>query len=165
MKKKNIYKGVIRLIIVVIIAFWMLFEEWIWDNIVKIVERSRLLKIIKRLESFIVRQNQYLLLSSFILPFLIMIPAKLYGLYLITNGRVIKGITIFILAKVTITGLLSWLFIITKEKLLEIKTFARFYFWFNDKKEWLFSELRKLLIWQMAKEIVSQVKYYLRVKI
>jgi hypothetical protein len=80
-----------------------------------------------------------------------MIPAKVYGIYLITSGKIIRGVTIFVVAKGLITLLVTRLFIVSKDKLLLIKSFASLYYWFRDKKEWLYSEVRKLPAWQMAR--------------
>ena len=120
------------------------------------------LKIVNRFETFLAKQNQYLLLTFFIFPFFIMIPAKVYGIYLITSGKVIRGVTIFVVAKGLITLLVTRLFIVSKYKLLLIKSFASFYYWFTDKKEWLYSEVRKLPAWQMAREWITQLKMKLR---
>ncbi len=162
MKKQRLLKRVIRLILVSLAAIWMLFEDWVWDTIVDLMEELGRLKIINRFEIFLAKQNQYLLLTLFTFPFLIVIPAKLYGLYLIADGKVIRGVTIFIVAETLITALVTRLFIISKDKLLQIKAFETFYYWFKDKKEWLYSELRKLRAWQLAREWIVQLKTKLR---
>jgi len=162
MKKQNLFKRAIRLILIILAAVWMLFEDWVWDSIVAFMQLVGRLKIIKRFETFLAKQNQYLLLTLFIFPFFIMIPAKIYGIYLITSGKVIRGVTIFVVAKGLITLLVTRLFIVSKDKLLLIKSFASFYYWFKDKKEWLYSEVRKLPAWQMAREWITQLKMQLR---
>jgi hypothetical protein len=160
--KHSLFKRVIRLILVSLAAIWMLFEDWVWDTIVGLMEEVGRLKIFNRFESFLARQNQYLLLTLFTFPFLIVIPAKLYGLYLIADGKVIRGVTIFIVAEVLITALVTRLFMISKDKLLQIKAFETCYYWLKDKKEWLYSELRKLRAWQLATEWIAQLKTGLR---
>jgi hypothetical protein len=162
MKKQNLFKRAIRLILITFAAAWMLFEDWIWDSIVALVQVVARLKIIIRFETFLGKQNQYLLLTLFIFPFFIMIPAKVYGIYLITSGKVIRGVTIFVAAKGLITVLVTRLFVVSKDKLLLIKSFASFYYWFKDKKEWLYSEVRKLPAWQMAREWITELKVKLR---
>jgi hypothetical protein len=162
MKKKNIFKQAIRLILIIIAAVWMLFEDWVWDNIVALMHIVGRQKIINSLETFLARQNQYVLLSLFSFPFFIMIPAKVYGLYLIADGKVIRGIIIFLIAEVLITALVTRLFIISSDKLLQIQAFAAFYYWFKDKKEWLYSEVRNLPAWQIAREWMTQLMTALR---
>src|SRR5690349_24941003 len=123
MKKQNLFKRLVRFILIILAAVWMLFEDWVWDSIVALMRVVARLKIISRFETFLARQNPYLLLTLFIFPFLIMIPAKLYGLFLIADGKVIRGVTIFVIAKVTITALITRLFKISRDKLLQIRTF------------------------------------------
>jgi hypothetical protein len=67
-----------------------------------------------------------------------------------------------VLAKGLITALVTRLFIINKEKLLLIKWFASFYYWFTEKKEWLYSEVRQLPGWQAAREWIARLKVRLR---
>lgn len=162
MKNQNLVKRAIRLILITFAAAWMLFEDWVWDSLVAFMQVVGRLKIINRFETFLAKQNQYLLLTLFIFPFFIMIPAKVYGIYLIAGGKVIRGVTIFVVAKGLITVLVTRLFIVSKDKLLLIKSFAAFYNWFKDKKEWLYSEVRKLPAWQMAREWITQLKIKIR---
>ncbi len=158
MKKPTLFKRVIRLILIVIAALWLLFEDWVWDRIVALMQIVGRLKAINRFERFLGRQNQYLLLIIFCVPFLITIPAKLYGLFLIADGKIIRGISVFVIAEGLITALVTRLFIISKDKLLQIKAFAAVYCWFKEKKEWLYSEVQKLPAWQRAKEWIRSLK-------
>jgi hypothetical protein len=162
MNKQSLLKRSLRLVLIFISALWMLFEDWVWDSIIAFMQVVGRLKIINRFESLLARQDPYLLLVLFTFPFFIMIPAKVYGVYLITTGKVIRGVTIFIVAKVTITALVTRLFIISKDKLLQIKSFAAFYYWFKDNKDWLYSEVRKLPAWQTAKAWIADLKKRLR---
>jgi hypothetical protein len=155
MKKQNLFKRAIRLTLIILAAIWMLFEDWVWDSVVALMEAVGRLKIINSFETYLARQNKYLLLTLFTFPFLIMIPAKLYGLYLITGGKVVRGVTIFVIAKGLITALVTRLFIISKDKLLLIKSFAAFYYWFKAKKEWLYSEVRQLPGWRQQERGLS----------
>ncbi len=164
MKKQNLFRRAIRFLLIILATIWMLFEDWVWDSIVVLMEAVGRLKIINRIETFLARQNQYLLLTLFVFPFLIMIPAKLYGLYLIADGKVIRGVTIFVIAKGLITALVTRLFIISKDKLLQIKVFAAFYYWFKDKKEWLYSEVRKLPAWQAARGWITRFRHNLKIR-
>ncbi len=159
---KNLLRRAVRIVLIVLVAIWMLFEDWVWDSILAVMEKITQLRAIQSFEAFIKRQNQYFLLFLFLFPFLIMIPTKLFGLYLIANGKLLRGVSIFVIAKVTITALVTRLFIISKDKLLLIKSFATFYYWLTSKKEWLYSEVRKLRAWQKAKELVSKIKYKLK---
>jgi len=145
-------------VLVVIGALWMLFEDWVWDSILALMQVVARLKAIRRFEAYLQRQNPYLLLSLFLFPFLIMLPAKIWGLYLIADGKVLRGALIFAVAKVTITALVTRLFVISRDKLLLIRSFAVFYHWFREKKEWLYGELNKMPAWRTAREGIERFR-------
>jgi len=141
-----------------------MFEEWVWDNIMAVVEKIGRLEIITRFDTFIIKQNPYLLLSFFLFPFLIMIPAKIYGLYLIADGKALRGILIFVLAKGFITAIITRFFFVTKDKLMQIKAFAARYAWIKEKKEWIYAELNRLPAWQAARRRVAELKRFIKEK-
>lgn len=162
MKKQGLLNRVSRLFLLILAALWMLFEDWVWDSIVALMEVAGRLKSISRFETFLAKQNRYLLLALFTFPFLIMIPAKLYGLFLIASGKVVHGVIIFVMAKALITALVTRLFVISRDKLLQIEAFAAFYYWFTRKKAWLYSEVRKLPGWKTTIERIAGIKMQLR---
>ncbi len=162
LKLRELPKSVSRFIFIVLAAFWVMFEEWVWDNIMAVMEKIGRLEIINRFDAFLVKLNPYLLLSLFLFPLFIMIPAKIYGLYLIADGKVVRGISIFVLAKGLITAIITRLFFVTKDKLLQIKAFASSYYWIKEKKEWLYAELNKLPVWQAAKRLVADLKRFIK---
>jgi hypothetical protein len=162
MKKQGLFNRVAGLFLLILAALWMLFEDWVWDHIVALMEVAGRLKSINRFETFLAKQNRYLLLAFFTFPFLIMIPAKLYGLFLIASGKVVRGVIIFVMAKALITALVTRLFVISRDKLLQIEAFAAFYYWLMRKKAWLYSEVRKLPGWQTTRIRIAKIKMRLR---
>jgi hypothetical protein len=57
MKKQNLVKRTIRLILITFAAAWMLFEDWIWDSLVAFMQVVGRLKIINRFETFLGKQK------------------------------------------------------------------------------------------------------------
>ncbi|MBI3583753.1 MAG: hypothetical protein HY096_07375 [Nitrospinae bacterium] len=160
MKQQNLLRRFTYFVMIILAALLIVFEEWVWDSILAVMARFGRLRLIHRFEEFIAKQHQYLLLVFFCFPFFIMMPAKLYGLYLIADGKVAKGVTIFILAKGLITALVTRLFVISKDKLLLIKVFAVSYHWLIEKKEWVYAELNQLPAWQVTKRKVAEIKQH-----
>jgi hypothetical protein len=165
MKLKDVCRQTGRFIFIVFAALWIMFEEWVWDGIMTVMAKIGRLKLINRFEAYLVEQNPYLLLSLFLFPFLIMIPAKIYGLYLVASGKVVRGISIFVLAKGIFTALVTRLFFVSKDKLMQIEAFASGYYWIKDKKEWLYAELNKLPAWQAARKKVVKMKRLVRISL
>jgi hypothetical protein len=46
MKKQNLFKRLVRFVLIILAAVWMLFEDWVWDSIVAFMEVVGRLKII-----------------------------------------------------------------------------------------------------------------------
>ena len=161
-REKRLFRKASRFLLIILAAAWMLFEEWVWDNVLAVMEYTTRLKIVRSIETVLKRQHPYTLLVLFLFPFLVMLPAKIFGLYLIASGRVLRGVSLFVTAKVTITALVTRLFVISKDKLLLIPVFASFYSWFEDKRTWLYAEVRKSRAWQMARELVLRFKTAVR---
>jgi hypothetical protein len=153
-----------RFIFIVLASLWIMFEEWVWDTLMALMEKIGHLKIVNRFEAFLTKQNPYILLSLFLFPFLIMVPAKIYGIYLVTEGKTLRGILIFVLAKGFITAFVTRLFFVSKYKLMQIKNFAASYYWVAEKKDWLYAELNKLPAWQVARKSVAALKRLIKNK-
>jgi len=165
MKLKELLRRISRFIFIVLASLWIMFEEWVWDSIMAVMEKIGRLKIVNRFENLLVKQNPYILLSLFLFPFLIMIPAKIYGLYLVAEGKILRGVLIFVLAKGFITAVVTRLFIVSKEKLMRIQTFASSYYWIKEKKDWLYAELNKFPAWQAARRSVAELKRFIKEKV
>ena len=162
---KKLLKRTIRFILIVFVSLWIMFEDWVWDSILALMGKIGRLKIVNRFETFLARQNPYLSLSIFLFPFLIMLPAKIYGIYLVAEGKTLRGLLIFVLAKVFITALITRLFFVSKDKLMQIQQFAASYYWVTEKKAWLYSELNKLPILQTARKIVAELRHFIKDKV
>lgn len=154
-----------RFIFIVLASLWIMLEEWVWDTIMAVMEIVGRLKLVNRFENLLARQNPYVLLSLFLFPFFIMIPAKIYGLYLVAEGKTLRGILIFVLAKGFITAFVTRLFFVSKDKLMQIKSFATSYYWAKEKKDWLYAELNKLPAWQAARKSVAEAKQFIKDKV
>jgi hypothetical protein len=66
-------------------------------------------------------------LATFLLPSLILIPAKLIGLHAIAAGHWLLGSTVFILAKLLGMALFSRIFNLTRPALMQLAWFERLY--------------------------------------
>jgi len=165
MNLKAVTRKTSRFIFIILASLWIMFEEWVWDTIMAVMVKIGRLKIINLLENYLARQNPYLLLSLFLFPFLIMIPAKVYGVYLVAEGKILRGILIFVLAKSIITAFIARLFFVSRDKLMQIKNFAVSYYWLKEKKDWLYGELNKLPAWQTARKSVAELKRFIKNKV
>ena len=78
------------------------------------------LRPIHWLETRIARLPPYAAMAMFLVPWLVLLPAKVLGLWLIGTGHVASGVGVFVVAKVVGTALLARLFSLTRPALLTI---------------------------------------------
>jgi len=110
-----------------LVAIVFLIEEAIWDWTAKLMARLGALRLIHAIEKHIVALHPRWALVAFLLPSLILIPAKLIGLHAITSGHVFLGSGVFILAKLLGMALFSRIFNLTRPALMQLAWFARLY--------------------------------------
>lgn len=118
-------------------AFWFslavlfLIESWLWDNVkvglVWLAHRLGLTRLEARLREFIAGLSAYATLAVFAVPALAILPLKLLAVGAIAHGHVITGLAVILAAKVLALGVTSFLFDISRDKLLQLSWFARLY--------------------------------------
>lgn len=110
-------------------AIIFLIEEAIWDWTAKLMARLGAVHFVHTLEQRIGALPPRWALFTFLLPSLILIPAKLIGLHAMAAGHWLFGGAIFILAKFAGMALFSRIFNLTKPALLQLAWFTRLYTW------------------------------------
>jgi len=110
---------------VALAAIVILFEEWLWDPLVRLTEQLNRLPLVRQVSGMIVRFSPRLALAIYIGPMILLLPFKVGGLWLVGHGHPLSGIATFLAAKIVGTALFAWLFNLTKPALLQIRWFAR----------------------------------------
>ena len=108
-------------------AIVFLIEEAIWDWTAAFMAKLGALRFIHALEQRIASLPPRWALFTFLLPSLILIPAKLIGLHAIAKGHWVFGSTVFILAKIAGMALFSRIFNLTRPALMQFGWFTRLY--------------------------------------
>lgn len=108
-------------------AIVFLIEEAIWDWTAKLMARLGAMRMVHAIEQRIVALPPRWALFTFLLPSLILVPAKLVGLHAIAAGHWLIGSSIFVLAKFAGMALFSRIFNLTRPALLQLGWFARLY--------------------------------------
>jgi hypothetical protein len=161
-KEASLLRRILRGVFTVFAALWIFLEEWIWDSLTAIMAWLGRLPIVHRLEARIARLSPYAAMTAFIVPWLVLIPAKVLALWLIASGHGVLGIEVFIVAKVIGTALLARLFTLTRPALLTIGWFARFYARFSAWRERMYAYVKSLPAWQQAKAWIARVRESMR---
>ena len=108
-------------------AIIFLIEEAIWDWTAALMAKLGAVRFIHAIERRIAALHPRWALLTFLLPSLILIPAKLIGLHAIAKGHWMFGGAVFIIAKVAGMALFSRIFNLTRPALMQLAWFARLY--------------------------------------
>ncbi len=135
-------RHLVRGVLTVLAALWMVLEEWIWDSLTAVMAALGRLPPVRWLERRIARLPPYAAMAVFVLPWLLLLPAKLLAFWFIGTGHVRLGVLVFVVAKVVGTALLARLFPLPKPALLSIAWFRRLHAWFTSWRDRLYAFVR-----------------------
>ena len=131
-------------------AIWMLArpvirwlaEHWIFD----------------RLRTWVMSLGPYPTLALFVIPVLILEPAKPFAAYLAATGHVMSGLAVLGVAEVLKLVLVERLFCISRGKLMSIRAFA----WCYDKFQQVGSWIKSLGAWRLARRLAVLARRSIR---
>lgn len=116
-----------------VLAALFLFEAWLWDRVGGLLKSLVALIPFESVKRALARGLDKLpppvVLFVFLIPIAVIEPFKIVGLWLIAHHHIFFGILAFVAAKVLGVGVVAFLFDATREKLLSMAWFARFYAW------------------------------------
>jgi hypothetical protein len=145
-------------------ALIFLVEAWLWDKTIALERWAVDLAPWQELKEGVVRKIErlppYGALPLFLIPVVIIEPLKFIAITQITHGHFIRGLMTFIVLKFIGVGLVAFIFDLTREKLLAIDWFARFYNWVI---EWraiasAFIEPYKTVVWTQVAEVKARLE-------
>lgn len=125
-----------------LLALLILFEEWGWAPLSRLMARIGALPVLRQIERWIAGLPPHAALALFIVPTLLLLPVKLLALWLIGIGRGGLGIVVIVLAKLLGTAVMARLFQLTQPALMRLAWFARLYTRWVDWKSALLAQVR-----------------------
>ena len=118
-------------------AFWFalavlfLVESWLWDHfrdwLHDLGRALGLERYEQRFKDFVATLTPLKTLAIFVTPAFAIVPAKLVGFELVAHGHVFTGLFAILLAKTLALGVMSFLFDICRDKLMQIDRFRQIY--------------------------------------
>jgi len=147
-----------------LLALIFLLEEFIWDCTARFMDKLGAFRAIHALEKHIAALSPRWAVLAFLLPSVILIPAKLIGLHAIAEGHWLIGSLTFILAKVTGMALFSRIFNLTRPALLQINWFIRFYAWIMSYRNRIHAYLDNWSAYQRMKRSLTSIVFLLKGK-
>lgn len=158
-------RRLIRAVFVFLATLVILFEEWLWEPLKRLMLAFARLPLVRQLSARIAGLPPRLAMPVFLVPILVLFPFKVGGLWLIANGHPGLGVLVFLGAKVTGTALFAWLFELTRPALLQIGWFARI----HDRIQqislaahaWIRRQPVYLHVRELAARLTAQVRQWL----
>ena len=141
-----------------LLALLILFEEWGWAPLQRAMAWVGQLPVLRQIEALIQRLPPYAALLVFFLPGLLLLPVKLFAVWLISIGRPGLGLAVIILAKVVGTAIVARIFALTQPALMSLPWFGRLYVRWTAWKEALLVWVRASSAWRMARAIRLRVR-------
>jgi hypothetical protein len=155
---KTTLKKILAAPFVFLAAIIVLLEDWLWDDLVRLMAALGRLPILRQIEAFIVALPPYGALAMFATPSLLLIPVKLAALWFIAHGQPALGFLTAVAAKIAGTALVARIFTLTKPKLLTINWFA----WLHDRfvtfKAKVYAFIKATKIYQAAHQQALRLK-------
>ncbi len=122
----------LRQVLIGVAAAVILFEEWLWDPLKRIMDRFGRLPVVRTLADAISGLPSRWALAAYLGPMVLLVPFKVGALWMIAHGHSMLGLVIFLAAKVVGTALFAWLFGLTRPALMTIPWFATAYRFVRD---------------------------------
>lgn len=144
----------------VLAALILLFEEWGWQPLSNLLARLARYPLWAKVELSIAGLPPYGALLAFAIPSVVLIPAKLLGVYFLAGGHFISAAIVIFLAKIASTALVARVFLLTKPALMQIPWFVRAYEAFVPWQEALFARIRDSWVWRYGRVVKWRVRNY-----
>jgi hypothetical protein len=141
-----------------VLALVLIFEEWGWEPLARLVARLARLPLWARIEALIVRLPPYAALAVFFVPMLLLLPVKLLALYWISRGHAVLGIAVVLAAKLLGTAAVARLFALTQPALMQLAWFARWYGMWKRWKDALIAHAKGSAIWRITANQVRAIR-------
>jgi hypothetical protein len=143
-------------------ALIFLIEEAIWDWTAALMARLGAVRLVHAIETRIASLPPRWALFTFLLPSLILIPAKLIGLHALASGHWLLGSSVFIAAKLLGMALFSRIFNLTRPALMQLGWFARLYAWVMHYRNRIHAYLDNWAAYQRIKQRLREMVAALR---
>jgi hypothetical protein len=144
------------------LALLILFEEWGWEPLSRLVASLLRLPLLSWVERRIAALPPYAALFVFALPWLLLLPVKLLALWLIASGQNLLGVIAILLAKVVGTATVARLFTLTRPALERLAWFSAGYARWRAWKEGLVAQVRASEAWNWGRAVKRDLRRRLK---
>jgi len=158
---KRLLSGLFNVTIGPVLALILIFEEWGWEPLSRLLGYLARLPLWARMEAFITRLPPYGALVAFFVPALMLLPVKLLALYWIGRGHALLGLAVVLAAKMLGTAAVARLFALTQPALMRLAWFARLYGRWKPWKDALIARVKSSPLWRTTAASVRAVRNWI----
>ena len=155
-------KNLPQTLLIIVLVPVLLFEEWGWDPLARLVAQFARLPIWARAENSVRRLPPWGAVLVFFSPMLLLFPVKLLGLFLLAEGHAKSALLLLLAAKVTGTAILARLFQLVEPALMRIPWFARWYPRWKAWKDNVLSIVRQSAPWRAGRRVRNDTRRWWR---
>jgi hypothetical protein len=159
---KRVLQGLFNATLAPLLALVLIFEEWGWEPLSRLIGRLARLPLWARMEALIAALPPYAALVLYLVPILLLLPIKLLALYLIQAGHVALGLSVVMLAKVMGTAVAARLFTLAQPALMRLPWFARFYGHWKPWKDALMARIKASTPWHTVQAMARGLRQWVR---
>lgn len=158
---KRLLSGLFNVTIGPVLALILIFEEWGWEPLSRLLGYLARLPLWARMEAVITRLPPYGALVAFFVPALMLLPVKLLALYWIGRGHPLLGLAVVLAAKMLGTAAVARLFALTQPALMRLAWFARLYGRWKPWKDALIARVKSSPLWRSTAATVRAVRNWI----
>ena len=158
MNGRRILQGVFKPLVVVVAAIYFVIDGLILAALRPLLKRILHLKMFRLIEGWIESLGPYSTLAIFLIPLIVLEPAKPLSAYLIASGHFVSGSLALVLAEVLKISIVERVFHIGRPKLMTIKPFA----WTYDFVAGWLTWLQALPPWQSVRRGFRDVVHWMK---
>lgn len=137
--------------LIVLAALLVWVEEWLWEHLKVVTAWIAKFPLLRWYEAVIQRLPPYPTMFVFLLPGTILLPVKVFAVWLMAKGQPLLGIAVIVTAKVVGTAIAARSFVLCKPKLMTIRWFARLHDWLLAVRDYLYSRVAAMPLYQAVR--------------
>lgn len=135
-------------ILVALVALVMVIEDVLWFALDWVRRQVAWIPFMAFVDRWIAKAGPYGMLAMLCFPALIIIPAKMFGLWLVATHHLFRGVAVILAAKLVGMAILVHLYAAGRERLLSIGWFR----WLHEHvlalKSWAYESVRAAPVWR-----------------
>jgi len=136
----------------------LLFEEWGWEPMARGMARLARLRVWARVEAALRRLPPWGAVLAFFVPALMLLPVKLFGLFLLGEGHALSALLLLLVAKLVGTAILAWLFQLVEPALMRLPWFSRYYPRWKRWKDSVLTSVRESRPWRTTLALGRRIR-------